>query len=187
MIFQNKKTPFQAIKKSSLKSRKIYNFPNGLVHGFGPKLAIFSPNFVQAIEAMRMCLMIFQNEKTPFQAIKTTSSKSRKIDNFPNGLVHGFGPKLAIFSPNFFQAICGRKMCFMIFQNEKTPFQAIKTTSSKSRKIGNFPKGLVHGFRPKLAIFLPCFFRQYRPGKCVYYILEPKRSFQAIKTSSKSL
>ena len=45
----------------------------------------------------------------------------------------------------FFQAIQARKICFTIIQNEKTPFQAIKTTSSKSRKIIIFPKGLTHG------------------------------------------
>ena len=30
-----------------------------------------------------------------------------------------------------------------------------------------FPKGLVQGFNPKLAIFACFYFRQYRPGKCV--------------------
>ena len=30
--------------------------------------------------------MIFQNEKTPFQAIKTRSPKSLKIDIFPKGV-----------------------------------------------------------------------------------------------------
>ena len=34
-------------------------------------------------------------------------------------------------------------MSFMIFQNGKTPFQAITTRSSKSRKIDIFPKGMV--------------------------------------------
>ena len=31
--------------------------------------------------------------------------KSRKIDIFPKGLTHGFGPKMAIFPTLFFQAI----------------------------------------------------------------------------------
>ena len=29
-----------------------------------------------------------------------------------------------------------------------------------------FPKGLAHGFVPKMAILPPFFFRQYRAGKC---------------------
>ena len=86
-----------------------------------------------------MSFTIFQNKKTPFQAIKTRSSKSRKIDVFPKGLTHGFGPKMAIFQTFFFQAVQPRKMSFTIFYNKKTTFQAIKTTSSKSRKIDIFP------------------------------------------------
>ena len=30
-----------------------------------------------------------------------------------------------------------------------------------------FPKGLSHGFGPKMAIFPTFLFRQYRPGKCL--------------------
>ena len=102
-------------------------FPKGLTHGFGREMAIFPSFFFQAI--------IFYNEKTPFQAIKTRSSKGRKIDIFPKGLTHGFGRKNGRFNNFFFWAIQARKISFMIFQNEKRPLQAIKTRSSKSRKI----------------------------------------------------
>ena len=47
-----------------------------------------------------MSFTILKNEKTPFQAIKTRSSKSRKIDIFANGLTHDFGLKIAVF-PTF--------------------------------------------------------------------------------------
>ena len=47
-----------------------------------------------------MSFTIFYSEKTPFYAIKTRSKESRKIDIFPKGLIHGFGPKMAIF-PSF--------------------------------------------------------------------------------------
>ena len=71
---------------------------------------------------------------------------------------HGFGPTMAIFPT---------------FLNDKTPFWAIKTRSSKSRKIDIFPNGLTHGFGPKMAIFSTFFFRQYRPGK---YLLRCSRT-----------
>ena len=146
---------------------------------FWSKIRHFSVFLFQAIQAMKMCFTIFQNEKTLLQAIRTRISKSRKIESFPKGLVHGFVPKLAIFSIFSFQSLEGRKMCFTIFQKEKTPLQAIKTRSSKRRKIESFPKRLVHGFGPKLAIF-PCFyFGQYRPGKCVLgYSRRKKRLFR---------
>ena len=129
----------------------------------------------QAILATKICFTIFQDEKTFFQPIKKRSSKSRKIVIFPKGLTHGFGEKMAIFPCLFFFAIQARKMCFTIFQNKKTPFQPIKTTRSKSRKIQIFPKGLTHGFCQKMAIF-PCLsFRQYRPGKCVLQYSRTKK------------
>ena len=165
MIFQNEKTPFQAIKTRSIKSPKIDIFPKMLSLGFGSKMAIFSTFFFYAIKARITSFMIFQHEKTPFQGIKTRSLKSRKIDIFPKGLTHGFGQKMTIFTTFFFLVIETRKMSFTILQNKKTPFQAIKTRSSKSRKIDIFPKGLTHGFGPKMAIFPTFFFRHYRSGK----------------------
>ena len=58
-------------------------------------------------------------------------------------------------------------MCFIIILNEETPHQTIKTRSSKGRKIGIFPKGLVHRFGQKLVIFPGFYFRENRPEKCV--------------------
>ena len=122
--------------------------------------------------------MILQKEKTPYQAIKTRSSKNRKIDIFPKGLTHGFGPNMAIFATFFqglqaifatffFQALLVWKTSFTIFQNEKTLFQAIKTSSSKSRKSDIFTKGLTHGFGPNMVIFPTFSFRHYWLGKCL--------------------
>ena len=175
MIFWNKKMPFQATKTRSPKSRKNVIFPRGLTDGFGPKMAICRTFFFQAIQSRKMSFMIFQNETTSFQAIKTRSPKSRKIDIFPKGLTHGFGPKMAIFPFFFSQAIQSRKMSFMIFQNEKTSFQAIKTRSPKSRKMDIFPKGLTHGFGPKNGHFSNYFFLGNIGQENVFYdILEPK-------------
>ena len=128
--------------------------------------------------------MIFQNEKTPFQAIKTRSSKSRKIDIFPKGLTNGFGPKVAIFPTFFFSAVYTKKLSFRIFQNENTLFQAIKTTSSKSRKIVIFPKGLTHGFGRKMGIFTSFCFSRYKPGKCILRYSRLKNAFLGYKSKS---
>ena len=176
-IFYSKKTPFWAIKRRSSKSRKIDIFPKRLNHRFGPKMTIFLTFFFQAIQASKMSFTIFYSEKTPFQAIKTTSSNRRKIDSFPKELTHGFGPNIANFPTFFFQAIQARKMSITIFQSEKTPSQAIKTRSSKSRKIDIFPKGLTHGLGPKNAIFPTFFFRQYRPAKCHLRYSRAKKRF----------
>ena len=52
----------------------------------------------------------------------------------------GFLSKNGHFVNFFFLAIQARKMSFTIFQKEKTPFQAIKTSISKSRKTDIFFK-----------------------------------------------
>ena len=117
-------------------------------------------------------------QKRPFQAIKKRrSSNSRKIDIFPKGLTHRFGPKMAITPKIVLQAIYPRKISFTIFQNEKTPFQAIKTRKSKSRKIDIFPKGLIHGFGLKVPIFPTFFFLgNIRQENVFYDTLERKNA-----------
>ena len=155
-VFQIEKTPFQAMYTSSSKSRKIEIFPKELTHGFCANMAILPTFFL--IQVTKMSFTIFQKEKKAFQAIKTRSLKSRKTDNFPKRLSHGFGPNMAIFPTFFFQAIQVRECFFTIFQiKKKTPFQAVKTRSPKSRKIYIFPKELTHGFGQNMAIF-PTFF-----------------------------
>ena len=51
-------------------------------------------------------------KKTPFYAITTGSSTSRKIDIFPKGLTYGFGPKMRIFPTFFFLANISQKNVF---------------------------------------------------------------------------
>ena len=187
-LFYNEKTPFLAIKRRKSKSRKIAIFPKGLTHGFSSKMAIFLTFFFQTIKAKEMSFTIFQNEKTPFQVIKTRRSKSRKITIFPKGLSHGFGPKMPFFSTSLFQATQERKISFTIFQNEKTPFQTIKRRSSKSRKIAIFPKGLTHGFSPKMVIFKTSFFQAIQARKRCFTIFQnEKTAFQAINKEVETL
>ena len=131
--------------------------------------------FFLAVQARKMFLTKFQNEKTPFQAIRRRSSKSRKIDIFPKGLTHGFDRPFFQF---LFQALQARKMFFIIFQNEKTPFKAITRRSSKSRKIDSFSKGLTHCCCPKITIFsISFFFGNIGQENICYEILERKNGF----------
>ena len=68
-------------------------------------------------------------------------------------------------------------MCFIIFWNQKTCFQTMKTRSLKSRKIEIFPKGLVHGFGKKRAIFFFFFVGNIGQENVFYNILEQKNVF----------
>ena len=51
--------------------------------------------------------------------------------------------------------------------DRKNAFEAKNTRSSKSPKIRAFPKGLVHGFGQKLAIFPSFYLSQNWARKCV--------------------
>ena len=44
-----------------------------------------------------------------------------------------------------------------------------------------FPKGLTHGFGPKMPIFPTFFFRKYKPGKCLLWYSRAKKAFLGYK------
>ena len=132
-----------------------------------------------AIQQRKMCFQIFQNEKTPFLAIKARTSKSGNIAILPKGLVHGFGQKLTIF-PFFFLAIKARKMCFSIFENEKTCFIAIKQEVQKVEKLPFFRE------QPIVLVKNWPFFQVFFSGRIgqeneFYDILERKHAFLGCK------
>ena len=178
-IFQNKKTPFQPIKTTGLKSRKIEIFAKGLTHSFGQKMAIF-PFLFFAIQARKMCFTIFQKKKTSFQPIKTTRSKRQKIHSFIVSV------KKWPFFHVFFLGKIGQKNVFYNILERKNAFLANKKKrSSKSRKIEIFPKRLTYAFGQKMAIF-PCFFFFFNVGQenVFYNILEQKNTLLAYKNNT---
>ena len=67
----------------------------------------------------------------PFKAIKTRSP--RKIDIFPKGITHGFGPKMAI-SPTFFLGIIRQKNVFYDILERKNAFLGYKNKKFKKSK-----------------------------------------------------
>ena len=134
-IFQNEETPLQALKTRTSKSRKTDIFPIVLTHSFGPKIAILLNFFSQAIQARKMSFVIFQNEKTPFQAIKTRTSKSRKIHIFFKRVNPWFSAKHGHFLTFFLFGNIGKENVFCDILERETPLQALKPRSSKSRKI----------------------------------------------------
>ena len=134
-----------------------------------------------ALYAGKMSFMIVQNEKRPFLGHKIKKYKKSKNGDFSKGVSSWFCSKICHFSIFLFLAIQVSKMSFTIVQNEKTPFQAIKSRSTKSRKIEIFPKGLIYGFGQKLAIFPSIYFRQYQPAKCLSRQSRRKNAFLGYK------
>ena len=114
--------------------------------------------------------------KKPFSAIKTRFSKRRKMKIFPKG----FWSKNWTFFDLFFLSKQARKMCVTIFQNEKTLFQAKK--SSKSRKNRDFSKAVNQWFWSKNGHFSMVFFKYNISQENVFYdILKRKNAFLGYK------
>ena len=139
-ILQSKETSFQAIKTRSSKCRKVHIFPKGLTHGFGPKVSIFQPFFLGSIGQD----IVFQDvleRKNAFLGYKNKKFKKSKNSHFSKGVNPWLCSKSAHFPKFLFLAIQAKKMCFTIFYEEKTPFQAMKTRSLHSQKVIFFERG----------------------------------------------
>ena len=128
-----------------------------------------------------MSLQYSKTKKRPFYAITTRRSKSRKINIFPKGLTHGFGPKMTIFPAFFFRQFRPRK-CFLRYsRKKKRPFHAIKTRCSNSRIIDIFPKELAHCLIQKWPFFRLIVLEKFGQEKIFYDILERNNAFLGYK------
>ena len=129
-----------------------------------------------------MCFTIFENEKSPFQAIKTRSSKSRKIAVFPRGLVHGFGQKLAIFPSFFCKGTIGQEYVFYDILERKNVFLSYKNKKFKKSKNCHYSKGVSSWFWWKIGHFSIFFFLGNIGQENVFYdILQRKNVFLSYK------
>ena len=131
-----------------------------------------------------MSFTIFQNEKTPFQPIKTTSSQGRKINIFPKGLTHGFGTKMAIFS-TFFLGNIREENVFYVILERKNSFLGYKNNKFKESKSSHFSKGVNPWFWSKNGHFSNFFFQAIQAREMSFTIFwNEKTPFQPIKTTS---
>ena len=76
--------------------------------------------------------------KNAFFGYKSKNFKKWKHCHFSKGVSPWFWSKIDYFSIFFFLAIKARKMCFSIFENEKTCFFAIKQEVQKVEKLPFF-------------------------------------------------
>ena len=109
------------------------------------------------------------------------SSKSRKIDIFPKGFTHCFGPKKAIF-PTFFSGNLGQENVFYDILKRKNAFLAYKNKNFKMSKNWHFSKGVNLRFWSKNNHFSDFFFLGNLGQENVFYdILERKNAFLGYK------
>ena len=108
--------------------------------------------------------------------LKTRRSRSPKTGIFHRGQSMVLAKKLEFFQVFILGKIGQEDVYYDIVERKNASTDFIKK-SSRSRKIGIFPKGLVHCFGQKLAIFPRFFFRQNGPRKFVLRYFRKKNGF----------
>ena len=96
--------------------------------------------------------------KNAFLGYKNKTLKKSKNCYFSKGVKPLFLDKNGLFGNFFLLGKIGLENVFYYNLEPKNAFLRSKKKSSKSRKIAIFPKGLTHGFCPKMAIFPNSFF-----------------------------
>ena len=116
-----------------------------------------------------------------FYAIKTRSSKSRKIDIFLKGLTHGLNPKMAIFQ-TFYLSNIDQENVFYDILKRKNAFLDYKNKKFKKSKNSHFSKGVNPWFWSKNGHFYIFFFLGNIDQKNVFYdTLKRKDAFLGYK------
>ena len=131
MIFQNKKTPFQAVKARSSKTRKIYIFPwNCSKNGY------FSHFFLGNIAQENVFYDILERKHT-FLGYKGRKFKISKKCHF-----------LDFFNVSFYSL----ERCFFVFEYRKRHFPGLYCLKKKVAKMAIFgPKLCVNPSRKKVS------------------------------------
>ena len=127
------------------------------------QLCFFRKNISQANEFYDI-----PERKNGFLGYKNNRLKQSKNWHFSKGVNPWFWSKNGHFSNFVFSGNIGQANVFYDLVERKNAFLDYKTRRLTSQKIDIFPKGLIHGFGPKMAIFPTLFFqKKYKPGKWI--------------------
>ena len=79
-----------------MKRVKNGHFLKGLVYLFSPKIEVFLIGVFHRNSIKKTTFLILWKEKNDFKRKKFKFRKGPKNGHFPNGLVHGFCPKIEL-------------------------------------------------------------------------------------------
>ena len=106
----DRKNAFLGYNKKKFEKSKNWLSSKWVNLWFWSKNGHFSNYFLRQYRTGKCLLRDFRT-KNDFWGYKNKKFKSPKIDIFPKGLTHGFGPKMAIF-PTFFVCNIGQDNVF---------------------------------------------------------------------------
>ena len=116
-----RKNPFLGYKNKNFKKSKNWHFCKGVNPWFWSKNWPFFQLFFLGNIGKENVFCDILERKSPLKAIESKSSKNRKIDIFPKGLTHGFGPKTAIFATVLFRQHRQGKCLLRYSRTKKRP------------------------------------------------------------------
>ena len=141
-------------------------------------MAIFAATFFFGKIGQENVFYAILQRKNAFLGYKNKKIEKSKNCYFSKGVNPWFQFKNGHFFNFLFLDNKGQGNVFYDILERKTPFQAIKTIRSKSRDITIFPKGLTHGFGPKMPFFpTSLFLGSIGQENFFYYILQRKNAF----------
>ena len=116
--------------------------------------------------------------KNDFLGYKNKKFKKSKNAHFSKVVSPWFWSKIGHFSTFFFFTQYRPKKCVLWYSRTKKTLLGYKNkTFKKSEKINIFQRGSSMVWVQNWASFHLCFFRQYRPGKCVLWYSTTKNAF----------
>ena len=146
-------------------------------------MAIFPTFFFRQYRPGKCLLRYSRTIKRLSRLWKQEVQKVAKMDIFPKGLTHGFGPKMAIF-PTFFLGNIGQENVFYDILERKNAFQGYKNKKFKKSKNWHFSKGVNPWFWSKNGHFSKFFFLGNIGQENVFYdIVERKNAFLGYKNN----
>ena len=105
--------------------------------------------------------------KSDFVDYKDKKFKKSKNSHFFKGVNPWLWSKNGQFSIFFFRQYRPGKCLLRYYATKKILSRQQNQELQHVQKIDVFPKGLIHGYNQKMAIFPTFFFRQYKAGKCL--------------------
>ena len=132
------KNAFLGYRNKNFKKLKNWHFSKGVNPWFWSKNGHFSNFFFSGNVIQENVFYDILERKHAFLSYKTRSFKIRKIDIFPNGLTHGFGPIMEIFPTFFFTQYNPGKCLLRYSRTKKKAILGYKNQKFKKSKNWHF-------------------------------------------------